>query len=153
VPAPAQRSASSAGRVAAVLDDLEATRETYLAEIAQMTAELAVIETAITDIGKLGAIPAQALPSHEAANPVAILERTPMLGPNWQTNLAGIGTLLGAAAGIAHSVSIGQMPDGTQLSTLFAAITAGIGLLQAKDKNVTGGTVPATIEAKKRVGA
>lgn len=75
-----------------------------------------------------------------------------MFGLNWQTNLGGIGALLGAAAGIAHSISVGQMPDVTQLGVLFAAVSAGFGLMQAKDKNVTGGTIPATFEAKRRVG-
>jgi hypothetical protein len=73
------------------------------------------------------------------------------LGPNWQTNLAGLGTIFGAAASVITSVSHKQMPDETQMGVLFAALSAGIGLLKAKDKNVTGGTVPATPEAERRV--
>ena len=71
---------------------------------------------------------------------------------NWQTSAAGIGAILGAVAAIATSVSHGQMPDITQISILFAAVSSGIGLLNAKDHNVTGGTVPATVEAVKRTG-
>jgi hypothetical protein len=44
-----------------------------------------------------------------------------------------------------------RVPAGKWAS--FAAISAGFGLIQAKDKDVTGGTIPATLEAKKRVGA
>lgn len=74
-----------------------------------------------------------------------------MFGTNWQTNLSGLGALFGAAASVATSISHKQMPDETQLGVIFAAVSAGIGLLQAKDKHVTGGTVPATDEAKRRV--
>lgn len=158
-------SASAAGRIAAALDNLEAMRATRLAEraayLAESDAEIAIFDRAIAEFGKLGAIPAPpALQKPEAADPstrargAAIIKRTQtMLGPNWQTSLSGIGALLGAAAGIAHSISIGQLPDSTQLGVIFAAVSAGIGLIQAKDKAVTGGTVPATPEAKRRVGA
>ncbi|MGH6836334.1 MAG: phage tail tip lysozyme [Methylocella sp.] len=160
LPAPTPPSASTAGRLAAILDDLETTRAHYLedlaardAERARVAAELAIIETAIAEFEKLTTIsPALALPSPEAADPAAIIERTrTMLGSNWQTSLSGIGAILGAAAGIAHSLSVGQMPDATQMGVLFAAVAAGYGLIQAKDKNVTGGTIPATAEAKRRV--
>jgi hypothetical protein len=155
-------SAATAGRRAAVLDDLEATRATYLADLAakdaeraRVVAELAIIETAITEFDKLGIAPGSpALQKPEAAKPAANVKRSQtVLGPNWQTSLSGIGALLGAAAGVVHSISIGQMPDTTQMGVLFAAVSAGVGLLQAKDKAVTGGTVPATPEAKRRVGA
>ena len=166
-PAPLPRegapaSAATAGRRAAVLDDLETTRAHYLADLAakdaeraRVVAELAIIETAITEFGKLGTIPAApALQKPEATEPAAIAKRSQtVLGPNWQTSLSGIGALLGAAAGIVHSISIGQMPDMTQMGVLFAAVSAGFGLIQAKDKAVTGGTIPATPEAKRRVGA
>jgi hypothetical protein len=74
-----------------------------------------------------------------------------MFGTNWQTNVSGFATLLGAAASVAASIGKKQMPDETQLGIIFAAISTGVGLLQAKDKNVTGGTVPATKEAQRRV--
>ena len=71
---------------------------------------------------------------------------------NWQTTVGGLGSLLGAVSAIAISVSHGQMPDVTQIAILFAAVSSGIGLLNAKDHNVTGGTVPATPEAARRTG-
>lgn len=58
---------------------------------------------------------------------------------NWKTTVTGILTIvvaLGSAAlGFFES---GSVPD---LGTLVAAITAGIGLITAKDGNVTGGAV------------
>jgi len=144
-------SASTAGRQLAVLDNLEAMRRAYLAEISAAQKELSIIETTIADFGKLASLPAPSILLPDPAPAINQGNHT-MLGPNWQTSLSGIGALLGAAAGIFHSVSVGQMPDMTQIGILFAAVSAGVGLLQAKDKAVTGGTIPATPEAKKRVG-
>jgi len=44
------------------------------------------------------------------------------------------------------------MPDQTQVYTILSSALAGIGLLFSKDWNKTGGTVPATKEAERRVG-
>jgi hypothetical protein len=54
---------------------------------------------------------------------------------NWMTTLAGIGGALTAAGGILSGLSKGQL-DPTALSGLVT----GIGLIFAKDFNVTGGT-------------
>jgi hypothetical protein len=72
---------------------------------------------------------------------------------NWQTSGAGIGTLLAAVASIVSSVSQGHVPDGAQVSILMMGIATGIGLLRAKDQNVTGGSVAQTPEAQRRVVA
>lgn len=51
---------------------------------------------------------------------------------NWKTSLAGLGAILTGAAMIVK----GNYVEG------IASVSAGIGLLKAKDSNVTGGTVP-----------
>lgn len=53
---------------------------------------------------------------------------------NWKTTLTGlvaIGTALFGAL---------QHPDSINLTALIAQIAAGVGLIGAKDHNVTGGT-------------
>ena len=52
---------------------------------------------------------------------------------NWKTTLAGAAALLSVVAKIVVSGSIDWATDGP-------AILAGIGLIAAKDHNVTGGT-------------
>jgi Phage tail lysozyme len=154
-------SASTAGRRAAFRDSIGAARDVLEKEREDFNKEIAAEIAALDKLGEEfgNADPRatlslhgqqQTTPSTELINP----QRThTMLGPNWQTSLAGIGAIFGAAAGIIHSVSINQMPDMTQMGVIFAAVSAGFGLIQAKDKAVTGGTVPATPEAKRRVGA
>jgi hypothetical protein len=58
---------------------------------------------------------------------------------NWKTTLAGVGTLAGAIATVATTLSKGTLDQQT-LTTLFSTVLAGIGLIAAKDSNVTGGT-------------
>jgi hypothetical protein len=53
---------------------------------------------------------------------------------NWKTSLGGIAALLSVVAKIANGHSL----DATD----FALVASAIGLLFAKDHNVTGGTVP-----------
>lgn len=53
---------------------------------------------------------------------------------NWKTTLAGIASIIG---GISLFVN---HPEQTEAA--FAAVTLGIGLIFAKDNNVTGGSVP-----------
>ncbi len=59
------------------------------------------------------------------------------IGTNWKTSAAGIGMILGALGDIAHNISVGTPVN---FSVSLTAIVAGIGLLAAKDSNVTGGT-------------
>lgn len=58
---------------------------------------------------------------------------------NWKTTVMGILTIIVALGNAALGFfKTGAIPD---LGVLVAAITAGIGLITAKDSNVTGGTV------------
>jgi hypothetical protein len=72
---------------------------------------------------------------------------------SWKTTLGGIGMILGALADLANSFHNGTQPAWNRD---FIAITGGIGLLFAKDNNVTGGLVsqptvpnPPTLTEKK----
>lgn len=59
---------------------------------------------------------------------------------NWKTSAAGVAMLLGAVTDVFTQLSTGHW-DGTRLMADWTALTGGIGLLFAKDMNVTGGTV------------
>lgn len=58
-----------------------------------------------------------------------------MLGKNWKTTLAGVGTLLTAVAQIITAVANGTMPN---WEVVIPLVIGGFGLLFAKDYNVTG---------------
>jgi hypothetical protein len=64
---------------------------------------------------------------------------------NWLTSLFGIASIIVALFHCVHNGSIDL--------TCVQAILVGAGLLAAKDRNVTGGTVPATVEAESRVNS
>ena len=147
--------ATNAGRQAAILDQMHGMKDAYAAQIAMLEKELAVVESTIETFAGLflGSATTPIGQSAQPEAPVASPTRKVPMFKNWQTSAAGIGSILGAVSAIAMSVSHGQMPDITQLSILFAAVSSGIGLLNAKDHNVTGGTVPATQEAVRRTGA
>ena len=57
---------------------------------------------------------------------------------NWKTTASGIIAIVVALAGAATSLINGTSVDWT---AVIAAIIAGVGLITAKDSNVTGGTV------------
>ena len=57
---------------------------------------------------------------------------------NWKTTVTGILTIVTAAISITQALINGNQPDWT---ATIAAVTAGLGLIFAKDSNVTGGTV------------
>lgn len=57
---------------------------------------------------------------------------------NWKTTLAGVSAILTAVAALLHDVSTGNYSN---LVPEIGTIVAGIGLLHAKDNNVTGGTI------------
>ena len=58
---------------------------------------------------------------------------------NWKTTVTGILTIVVAlGSAVLGFLKTGTIPD---LGALVASITAGIGLITAKDSNVTGGTV------------
>lgn len=59
---------------------------------------------------------------------------------NWKTTSAGVGMILTGLTGLLHQVNP-EVP-GPDLSTSLMSIVAGLGLLFAKDGNVTGGSTP-----------
>lgn len=59
---------------------------------------------------------------------------------NWKTTAGGIGSIT-AALGVIFNMFYTGMIDPGQLGTAVMGIATGIGLLFAKDHNVTGGTV------------
>jgi Phage tail lysozyme len=144
---------SDVGRQSAVIDQMVHIQQNYADQIAEFEKEKAIIDSAIASFS--GVLPPTishpALPAPLEVTQASVPRRIPMF-KNWQTTASGVGALLGATAAILHSVSVGQMPDVTQVAILFAAVSSGIGLIQAKDKNVTGGTIPQTVEASKRTG-
>lgn len=73
-----------------------------------------------------------------------------MIGKNWLTSLFG---LLAGVPLLLHQsgVTIGHLGSGDWLTLISAIGAAGLGLA-AKDSTTTGGTVPQTPEAQKRVG-
>lgn len=58
---------------------------------------------------------------------------------NWKTTVAGIATIIAAVAHAATQFASGGI-GAVDFTVLTAGVTAGIGLLGAKDFNVTGGT-------------
>jgi hypothetical protein len=58
-----------------------------------------------------------------------------MLGPSWKTSLAGLLAIAGAVCAATAALVTGKVPDWPAIG---ATIVAGVGLLCAKDHNVTG---------------
>jgi hypothetical protein len=54
---------------------------------------------------------------------------------SWKTTLAGIGALLGSLAAAIKLFLAGDLVSA--ISTLVAGVSAGIGLIHARDNNVT----------------
>jgi hypothetical protein len=73
----------------------------------------------------------------------------PIMSNPW-TSSTGALALIGAVFGIIHAVSTGTAPDSAELQMIFFGIVSGIGLIKAKDWNVTGGSIPQTKEAETR---
>lgn len=73
----------------------------------------------------------------------------PIMSNPWTSSTGGL-ALIGAVFGIFHAVSTGTAPDNAELQMIFFGIVSGIGLIKAKDWNVTGGSVPQTKEAQTR---
>lgn len=79
-----------------------------------------------------------------------------VIGPNWRTSISGI---LAVTAGFVLTTpeAISFLPDVfVSWLELFSKIVIVIGggafAMYAKDKDVTGGSLPCTDEAKRRVG-
>ena len=60
---------------------------------------------------------------------------------SWKTTVAGICAIIAAVAGAVHGVLVGGVVDWT---SCMSAVMAGIGLISAKDKNVTNSPNPTT---------
>ena len=60
-----------------------------------------------------------------------------------KTTLVGLGMIVGALVAVANGASVGD-------EAVVTGFLGGIGLLLAKDSNVTGGTKAATKEAEAR---
>lgn len=60
------------------------------------------------------------------------------ISKNWKTTVAGAAAVLGAVAHLLNGFANGDWSM-SSLTTDMTAISAGIGLLFAKDGNVTGG--------------
>lgn len=63
---------------------------------------------------------------------------------SWKTTVTGILTILIALGGAAMALLDADPATNPDFAAIIAAITAGIGLITAKDSDVTGGTVAAT---------
>jgi ABC-type phosphate transport system substrate-binding protein len=66
--------------------------------------------------------------------------------------VVGIATILGALAAAAAAVFDGDPTTNLDFAALGTALVTGFGFILAKGAAVTGGSVPATDEAKERVG-
>jgi len=82
-----------------------------------------------------------------------------LFGPNWRTSTSGIVTVVAVTtAFVIHGDNslVAFLPDKVEefivgLSKLIAVVSGVIFALTVKDSHVTGGDVPQTVEAKKRV--
>ncbi len=72
---------------------------------------------------------------------------------NWKTTISGIPALITAVFAVYHSFKTGEAPTKENWEIIGGALSFAWLAFQAKDKDVTGGTIPATPEAKVRVEA
>jgi hypothetical protein len=78
-----------------------------------------------------------------------------IFGPNWKTTVAGWITALAAAIAVKPDL-IAFLPDSFEktvsgIAGLIAIVAGGTFAAVAKDRSVTGGTVPQTHEAEVRI--
>jgi len=81
-----------------------------------------------------------------------------LFGPNWRSSTSGIITVVAVATAFAihgDNSLVAFLPDKAEeyiigISKLIAVVSGIVFALTVKDANVTGGTIPQTIEAKKR---
>ena len=82
-----------------------------------------------------------------------------LFGQNWRSSTSGILTVVAVATAVAiHADNslVTFLPDGLEtyvlgISKLIAVVSGIVFALTVKDANVTGGKIPQTKEAKKRV--
>lgn len=70
---------------------------------------------------------------------------------NWKTTAAAVAALLVLVGSAARALLDGDPTTNVDLVTFIPAVIAAVGLIFAKDSNVTGGTVAATPEAAARI--
>jgi 2-methylisocitrate lyase-like PEP mutase family enzyme len=68
-----------------------------------------------------------------------------------KTTILGVLAITGAAVAFATALLDGKAETVPDILATLSAISAGIGLITAKDANVTGGTIPSTPEAAARL--
>lgn len=81
-----------------------------------------------------------------------------LFGPNWRSSSSGIVTVVAVAtAFVIHGDNsiVAFLPDKLEeyiigFAKLIAVVSGVVFALTVKDASVTGGTVPQTVEAKKR---
>jgi Phage tail lysozyme len=136
----------------AVRDNIGALKNVLLAQRAAFNAaidkRIAKLETASADFGGNDFSPV--LQKSDAGQETATPKRKQtVLGiTNWKTAIAGI---VAGSMGVANVIPAFK-PYADLIQTI-GLIAAGLVGVAAKDGDVTGGTVPATKEAEKRVGA
>jgi len=62
------------------------------------------------------------------------------IGKSWKTTSAGILMIVGAIVGLVFAFKTNNINEGTIMGAV-TAVVGGVGLLVAKDNNVTGGTI------------
>lgn len=68
-----------------------------------------------------------------------------LLGPSWRTQIGGILTILaGLCTLIVSSINVGHL-DTVALGVFVTTLTAGLGLMAAKDANVTNSPDPLAV--------
>jgi GH24 family phage-related lysozyme (muramidase) len=160
---PSPISATIAGLDAAILDHFGAILDALTKQRDAINVRIAKIQAQAADFATLEGAETSSMPpllQQLTAKPAATPQPQPqpqgiqtMLGKSWITSLFGTGSIAGAAATVAFDIANKQMPDTASMSLIFSSVMAGMGLLQAKDKNVTGGTIPQTLEAMPRAAS
>jgi len=65
-----------------------------------------------------------------------------MFGASWKTTAAGIAMILGAVSSIVVALLDGNPATSPNWEVALAAIAGGVGLIFAKDRNVSNATTP-----------
>jgi hypothetical protein len=140
---------SISGLDAAILDQFEAIRQALMAQRDAINIRISKIETQATEFAKLEGIFTPLQVPEMLAKPADVQPQgiQTMLGTSWQTTLAGVIAALAGAAKV-----IPALQPYADILTSVGLVAAGVVGVAAKDKNVSGGTIPATKEAAKRIG-
>lgn len=67
---------------------------------------------------------------------------------NLKTTLAGVGTIMVAVGSALKAIFDGDPTTNVDMGATIAAITAGVGLIAARDAKPTGPTLPPPVEPK-----